>query len=56
MICLKFSSSNSLNLRRQSLQKSGKKILPFFSTSHCMSTTSCSVGDRPSDFMAGSRS
>ena len=56
IICRKFSSSNSRNFLRQSLQKSGKKILPFFSTSHCMSTTSCSVGDSPSDFMAASRS
>ena len=54
--CLKFSSSNSLNFLRHSLQKSGKKILPFFSTSHCMSTTSCSVGERPRDFMADRRS
>ena len=54
--CRKFSSSNSRNFLRQSLQKSGKKILPFFSTSHCMSTTSCSVGDNPRDFMAASRS
>ena len=56
IICRKFSSSNSRNFLRQSLQKSGKKILPFFSTSHCMSTTSCSVGDNPRDFMAASRS